>query len=85
MAVREKYRIIGAILFFYSVASFDPSIHFLTSNRFTTIMIWIGVIGLVNNKEISKQQIAYEKIKEAIITEKYKTDQFLSSRNCAQI
>ena len=41
---------------------------------------------MVNNKEISKQQMAYEKIKEAIITEKYKTDQFLSSRElCADL
>jgi DNA-binding GntR family transcriptional regulator len=30
--------------------------------------------------EISKQQLAYDKIKEAIITEKYKTAQFLSIR-----
>lgn len=45
---------------------------------FTVILI--GVCDLVN-KTISKQQLAYEKIKEAIITEKYKTDQLLSTRD----
>lgn len=34
----------------------------------------------MENKIISKQQLAYEEIKEAIITEKYKTDQLLSTR-----
>lgn len=34
----------------------------------------------MENKPISKQMLAYEKIKEAIITEKYKTDQLLSTR-----
>jgi DNA-binding GntR family transcriptional regulator len=38
-----------------------------------------GVTGL-ENKTISKQQLAYESIKEAIITEKYKTNQLLSTR-----
>ncbi len=39
----------------------------------------IGVNAL-ENKTISKQQLAYEKIKEAIITEQYKADQLLSTR-----
>ncbi len=34
----------------------------------------------MENKLVSKQQLAYEKIKEAIITEKYKIDQLLSTR-----
>jgi DNA-binding GntR family transcriptional regulator len=34
----------------------------------------------LENKSVSKQQLAYDKIKEAIITEKYKTDQLLSTR-----
>lgn len=34
----------------------------------------------MENKTISKQQLAYEKIKEAIITEKYQTNQLLSTR-----
>ena len=35
-------------------------------------------------KTITKQQLAYEKIKEAIITEKYKTNQLLSSRELSE-
>ena len=34
----------------------------------------------MDNKTVSKQQLAYDQIKEAIITEKYKTDQLLSTR-----
>lgn len=34
----------------------------------------------VGNKVISKQQMAYERIKEAILTEQYKEDQLLSTR-----
>lgn len=34
----------------------------------------------MENKAVTKQQLAYEKIKEAIITEKYKADQLLSTR-----
>ncbi|SHH87694.1 DNA-binding transcriptional regulator, GntR family [Sporobacter termitidis DSM 10068] len=34
----------------------------------------------MENRTISKQQLAYDKIKEAIITEKYKADQLLSTR-----
>ena len=40
----------------------------------------------MENKWVSKQQMAYEKIKEAIITEKYEPDQFLSGREiCATL
>lgn len=34
----------------------------------------------MGNKTVLKQHLAYDKIKEAIITEKYKTDQLLSTR-----
>lgn len=34
----------------------------------------------MESKSVSKQMLAYDKIKEAIITEKYKTDQLLSTR-----